>query len=101
MTNPELNESNGYVRTLSDNPLTTLPKTGEISIRTTTDATLVGILTAGRKITGENSIATAIITGVGGTITSVDKLTEEQIMKPTLHWYFCNCRKWKWSTIKY
>jgi len=72
MTNPELNESNGYVRTLSDNPLTTLPKTGEIGIRTTTDATLVGILTAGRKITGENSIATAIITGAGGTTTSVN-----------------------------
>jgi hypothetical protein len=48
--NPTLNESNGYVPTLQNNPITTLPKRFAIGITTTTDSNMIGILTTGRKI---------------------------------------------------
>lgn len=48
--NPTLNESNGYVKNLLNNPITTMPRKLRVGIVTTTDANIVGILTAGRKV---------------------------------------------------
>jgi hypothetical protein len=48
--NPTLDESNGYVQRLGNNPLTTLPRTGSLGITTTTNSSLISILSKGRKI---------------------------------------------------
>ena len=55
------------------NSIETFPKTGSIRITSITNpaaSTLVGILTAGRKICGINSTSTAVITGVGASVLS-------------------------------
>jgi hypothetical protein len=48
--NPTLDASNGYVQKLANNPLTTLPRTGSLGITTTTNSSLISILSKGRKI---------------------------------------------------
>jgi hypothetical protein len=63
--NPPLDSSNGYIPTLQENAITTLPKNVTIGITTisSTDS-LVGILTAGRRIAGAgNSSGTIVSTG--------------------------------------
>jgi hypothetical protein len=72
--NPTLDESNGYVQKLNNNPLTTLPKTATIGI--TTSSNLSGILTAGRKV-GESTIAYryGTIISTGGLVASVGLTT--------------------------
>ena len=72
--NPTLDESNGYVQKLNNNPLTTLPKTATIGI--TTSSTLSTILTAGRKV-GESTIAYryGTIVGTGSSVSSVGLTT--------------------------
>ena len=52
--NPTLNESNGYISNLQNNPLAVLPRKLNIGITTTTNSTMVGILTTGRKV-GEST----------------------------------------------
>ena len=68
--NPTLDESNGYVQKLNNNPLTTLPKTATIGI--TTSTILSTILTPGRKV-GENTITYryGTIVGTGSSVSSV------------------------------
>jgi hypothetical protein len=48
--NPTLNVGNGYIPTLPNNSITILPRRYSIGINTITNAGIVGILTAGRKI---------------------------------------------------
>ena len=76
LTNPDLDFSNGYVPILDPNPIETLPKTGTIGITTVGlddgGRTLVGILTEGRKLCGRNSATVATISGVGGSVTSLE-----------------------------
>ncbi len=48
--NTTLNESNGYVDLLPNNPLVTLPRRLKIGITTTTDANIISQLNVGRKI---------------------------------------------------
>ncbi len=74
--NPPLNKSNGYVPTLVNNPIITLPKTGRIGINTVTDSTIIGILTTGRKLSGSNSNGgSAIIVGQGSSVSNATALT--------------------------
>ena len=67
--NPPLDSSNGYIPTLNSNALTALPKNVTLGITTITPTndpagTLVGILTAGRRIAGVgNSFGTIVSTG--------------------------------------
>ena len=73
--NPTLDESNGYIQKLNNNPLTTLPKTATIGI--TTSTTLSNILMPGRKV-GENSAFTyryGTIVGTGSSVSSVGLTT--------------------------
>ena len=72
--NPTLDESNGYVQKLNNNPLTTLPKTATIGI--TTSTILSTILTPGRKV-GESTIAYryGTIVGTGSSVSSVGLTT--------------------------
>jgi len=48
--NPTLDTSNGYIKKLSTNPVTTLPRTAALGITTTTNSALIGILSKGRRI---------------------------------------------------
>ena len=68
--NPELDESNDYIKKLNSNPVRTLPKTGKIGIQTS--SALTSILVAGRKIASpdSNRVASAVITGSGGEATT-------------------------------
>jgi len=77
--NPTLNQSNGYVPTLMNNPIKVFPRKLNIGITTVASSSpLVGILTSGRKVSanGEtykygyivgtgSSVSTVNITGVG------------------------------------
>ena len=70
--NPTLNQSNGYIPTLPNNPITTLPKRFALGITTTTDSNMIGILTTGRKV-GEviKSYNYGYIVGTGSSVSSV------------------------------
>jgi len=61
--NPTLDESNGYVETLGNNPLTTLPKTLTLGITTITNSIATSELTIGRKISGSNGYGYIVETG--------------------------------------
>jgi len=69
--NPTLDESNGYVKKLNNNPITTLPKTVTLGITTTTDTNAIGILTTGRKIAGSNQFGYGYIIGTGSSVANV------------------------------
>ena len=70
--NPPLDESNGYIRKLNNNPITILPKTGKIGIVTTTNSNFIGIVTVGRKLAGvNNNGGSAIVVGQGSSVSSV------------------------------
>jgi len=66
--NPDLNDSNGYVSKLLDNPILTLPKTGSIGITTNFTNADITKLVAGRKISASFNTSTAVITGTGSTV---------------------------------
>ena len=72
--NPELDESNDYVKKLNSNPVRTLPRTGKIGIQTSN--TLTTELSAGRKIASldNNRVGTAVITGTGASCVTVSVL---------------------------
>ena len=72
--NPTLDESNGYVQKLNNNPLITLPKIAAIGISTSTN--LSSILTSGRKV-GESTVAYryGTIVGTGSSVSSVQLTT--------------------------
>ena len=72
LQNPTLNQSNGYVPTLDSNPITILPRKLNLGITTTTDSSIIGILTAGRKISVQSATYNSgYITGTGSSVTSV------------------------------
>ena len=69
--NSPLSEGNGYIQTLGNNPIQTLPKTGSLNYSSSiTDTTLVGLLVPGRKLAGSSS-GSAVITGIGRTVNTV------------------------------
>ncbi len=71
--NPTLSRSNGYVRNLINNPITTLPRKLKVGITTIYDNTQINsILTAGRKIgeTSKNYIYGNIV-GTGCSVSTV------------------------------
>jgi len=68
-TNPSLDESNGYVSRLNNNPIRTLPKTATLSISTTTNSTIINnILVVGRKISGSKPNTFGYIVGTGSSV---------------------------------
>ena len=72
--NPTLDNSNGYVPNLGRNAIRTLPKSATIGITTIAGGhpTLVGILTAGRKLAGQGGKGgSAIIVGRGSSVTTL------------------------------
>jgi len=74
--NPTLDESNGYVQRLDNNPLTTLPKTITVGITTTTNAPLIANLSKGRKIAdGSKNYVYGYIVGTGSSVSSVGLTT--------------------------
>jgi hypothetical protein len=67
--NPTLDQSNGYVQRLGNNPLTTLPKTGSLGITTTTNLALIADLSNGRKIVdGSKSYVYGYVVGTGSSV---------------------------------
>jgi hypothetical protein len=68
--NPTLDESNGYVQKLNNNPLVTLPKTATLGITTTTNASLISILSNGRKIAGSQSYVYGYVVGTGSSVST-------------------------------
>ena len=74
--NPTLDESNGYIERLGNNPLTTLPKTLTVGITTTTNASLISDLSNGRKvIDGSKSYVYGYVVGRGSSVSSVGLTT--------------------------
>ena len=69
--NPTLDESNGYIQKLNDNPLVTLPKTATLGITTTTNSSLISTLSNGRKIVGSQSYAYGYVVGTGSSVSTV------------------------------
>ena len=70
--NPTLTEGNGYVSKLSNNPITILPKKVSIGINTITNASLVGILTTGRKISESSKTYNyGFIVGTGSSVSTI------------------------------
>jgi hypothetical protein len=74
--NPTLDESNGYVQRLSENPLTTLPKIAILGITTTTNTTLIDTLSVGRKIVDKiKQYVYGYVVGTGSSVSSVGLTT--------------------------
>ncbi len=74
--NPTLDESNGYVERLGNNPLTTLPRTGSLGITTTTNSSLIADLSNGRKIVdGAYDYLYGYIVGTGSSVSTVGLTT--------------------------
>jgi hypothetical protein len=74
--NPTLDESNGYVQRLSENPLTTLPKIAILGITTTTNSTLIDTLSVGRKIVDKiKQYVYGYVVGTGSSVSSVGLTT--------------------------
>jgi hypothetical protein len=73
--NPTLDESNGYVQRLGNNPLTTLPRTGSLGITTTTNSSLIADLSNGRKVAGSQPYVYGYIIGTGSSVTTVGLTT--------------------------
>jgi hypothetical protein len=73
--NPTLDESNGYVQRLGNNPLTTLPKTLTLGITTITNALLISDLSKGRKVAGSQSYVYGYIIGTGSSVATVGLTT--------------------------
>ena len=74
--NPNLDESNSYIKNLNDNPVTTYPRKTTLGITTTTDASTIGILTAGRRITESTKTYNyGYIVGTGSSVSTVGLTT--------------------------
>ena len=70
--NPTLNESNGYVPKLSENPITTLPKKFAVGVSTITSPAMIGILTTGRKVAdAAKPYNYGYIVGTGSSVSTV------------------------------
>ena len=74
--NPTLDESNGYVERLGNNPLSTLPKILTVGITTTTNTSLIDTLSNGRKVVdGSKSYVYGYVVGRGSSVSSVGLTT--------------------------
>jgi len=73
--NPTLDESNGYVQRLGNNPLTTLPKTLTLGITTITNASLISDLSKGRKVAGSQPYVYGYVVGTGSSVATVGLTT--------------------------
>ena len=73
--NPTLDESNGYVQRLGNNPLTTLPKTLTLGITTITNESLIADLSKGRKVAGSQPYVYGYIIGTGSSVATVGLTT--------------------------
>jgi len=74
--NPTLDESNGYVQKLAENPLTTLPKRTTLGITTTADTALIADLSVGRKIVDKSkTYVYGYVVGTGSSVSSVGLTT--------------------------
>ena len=70
--NPTLNESNGYVPKLFENPITTLPKRFAVGVSTITNSAMIGILTTGRKVAdAAKPYNYGYIVGTGSSVSTV------------------------------
>lgn len=70
--NPTLNESNNYVKNLQYNPITVIPRMLNIGITTTTNSTIIGILTTGRKVSESTKTYNyGYIVGTGCSVSSI------------------------------
>ena len=74
--NPTLNESNGYVQRLGNNPITTFPKTVTLGITTISpsNTALITVLGKGRKIAGANN-SYGYVVGTGSSVSTVGLTT--------------------------
>ena len=74
--NPTLNESNGYVQRLGNNPITTFPKTVTLGITTisSSNTALITVLGKGRKIAGANN-SYGYVVGTGSSVSTVGLTT--------------------------
>jgi hypothetical protein len=71
-SNPTLHQSNGYIPRLKSNPITVLPRKVKIGITTTDNTSVIGILTAGRKISVQSATyLSGTITGTGSSAVNV------------------------------
>jgi hypothetical protein len=68
--NPTLSESNGYVETLPQNPITTFPRELRVGITTSTNTSLAAVLTPGRRVT-TNGFSSGVIAGTGSSVRTV------------------------------
>ena len=74
--NPTLDESNGYVQRLPENPLTTLPKRTTLGITTTTNSALISTLNVGRKIVDKSkNYVYGYVVGTGSSVATVGLTT--------------------------
>jgi len=74
--NPTLDESNGYVQRLGNNPITTLPKISILGFTTTTNASLISTLSTGRKIVdGSKNYVYGYVVGTGSSVATVGLTT--------------------------
>jgi hypothetical protein len=74
--NPTLDESNGYVERLGNNPLTTLPRTGSLGITTTINSSLIANLSKGRKIVdGTYDYVYGYVIGTGSSVATLGLTT--------------------------
>jgi len=74
--NPTLNESNGYVGILGNNPITTLTRTATLGITTTINSTVISDLGKGRKIVdATKSYVYGTVIGSGSSVSSVGLTT--------------------------
>ena len=70
--NSDLTKTNSYERLIQNNAITVLPRKLKVGINTVSDSNIVGILTAGRKITdGLKTYVNGFIEKVGSKATSI------------------------------
>jgi hypothetical protein len=71
--NPVLDRSNGYIRRLINNPITSYPRKINVGVTTITDSSLINILKPGRKV-GENfkTYNYGYIVGTGCSVSSLE-----------------------------
>jgi hypothetical protein len=74
--NPNLDVSNDYIKKLNNNPVTTYPRKTTLGITTTTDAGVIGILTAGRRVSESTKTYNyGYIVGTGSSVSTVGLTT--------------------------
>ena len=74
--NPTLDESNGYVQKLTNNPLTTLPRTATLGITTTTNSSITNNLLKGRKVADTTKpYVYGYVVGTGSSVATVGLTT--------------------------